>query len=174
MKKIGIIVGSLRKQSYSKKIALNALEYYKGKADAKIIEISDLPFYNEDFESDLPATIVRFRKEITEVESLLFVVPEYNRTMSGVMKNAIDAASRPYVDNKWSGKTILLIGQSIGKLGAFGAVTDARKTLSFLGAKVLNHPEVYLGPTKDLFNDDDTFVTASAGFMESVFAALLK
>lgn len=174
MKKIGIIVGSLRKQSYSKKIALNALNYYNEKADAKIIDISDLPLYNEDFESDLPAAIVRFRQAISEVESLLFVVPEYNRTMSGAMKNAIDAASRPYVDNKWSGKTILLVGHSIGKLGAFGAVTDARKTLSFLGAKVLNNPEVFLGPTKDLFNEDGTFVVSSASFMESVFAALLK
>ncbi|HZJ89743.1 MAG TPA: NAD(P)H-dependent oxidoreductase [Bacilli bacterium] len=174
MKKIGIIVGSLRKASNSQKIADNALNYYKGKADAKVIEIGHLPLYNADYELDLPESYVHYKKEIESFDSFLFIVPEYNRTMTPAMKNAIDVASRPFTSNKWNGKTVLLVGHSIGKLGAYGAVNDVRKVLGFLGANVLMYPEVYLGPTKDLFNEDGTFVPASAGFMDDVFSALLK
>lgn len=173
MKKIGIIVGSLRKESFSKKIAENALTYYKGKAEAKIIEIGDLPLYNEDYLENLPASYVRFVEEVENIENFLFIVPEYNRTMTPAMKNAIDIASRPFKDNRWNGKKVLLVGHSIGKLGAYGAVNDVRKVLSFLGAKVLNHPEVYLGPTSELFNEDGIFVDGSANFMNDVFSALL-
>jgi|BioPla2DNA2_1021312.scaffolds.fasta_scaffold24844_3 chromate reductase len=176
MKKIGIIVGSLRKDSFSGLVAKNLLTLLKGKADATIVDISQLPLYNQDFDGgvlETPKAYTEFRQELKGFDSVIVVTPEHNRTMPAALKNVLDIGSRPWGHNLWAGKKAMIVGSSIGKLSAFGAVDEVRRVLAFLDAKIMNQPEVYLGPVQDLFDEDGVFVPGTLKFLGDVMDAFV-
>ncbi|MDF2518492.1 MAG: NAD(P)H-dependent oxidoreductase [Sphingobacterium sp.] len=153
---IGIIVGSLRKQSYNKKIAAFICEQPANKFNYRVIEIGDLPLYNQDFddEGNPPESYVRFRKEIASLDAVLFISPEYNRSIPAVLKNAIDVGSRPYGKNKWDGKPGAIISSSTGVYGGFGANHHIRQALVFVNIYPMQQPEAYLGSIKDSIGEN--------------------
>ncbi len=144
---IGILVGSLRKDSYNKRIAHFILEQQSNNFRYSIIEIGDLPLYNQDYDDHgtVPESYIRFRQEITPMDGILFITPEYNRAVPAVLKNAIDVGSRPYGRNKWDGKPAAIISSSIGAYGGFGANHQLRQSLVFVNLHPLQQPEAYLG-----------------------------
>lgn len=153
--KIGILVGSLRKGSYSKKLAENVVKLFPDGYETKFIEISNLPFYNQDFddENNVPEVVASFREEVGQFDGFLFVTPEYNRSVPAVLKNALDTASRPKSDNKWGGKPAAIISQSPGGIGGFGANHHLRQSLTCLNVPVLQQPEAYIGNVATLLNE---------------------
>jgi chromate reductase, NAD(P)H dehydrogenase (quinone) len=153
--KVGVLVGSLRKESYSKKLAKNVVTLFPESYETEFIEIGNLPFYNQDFddENDVPTEVVDFRKKIGEFDAFLFVTPEYNRSVPAVLKNALDTASRPKTDNKWGGKPAAIISQSPGGIGGFGANHHLRQSLTCLNVPLLQQPEAYIGNVSTLLNE---------------------
>lgn len=145
-KKIGIIAGSLRKASFSKKIAAAVVDMAPDGFDFEIINIGDLPVYNQDFddEGDVPEAYTIFREKMATVDGVIFITPEYNRSVPGVLKNAIDVGSRPYGKSVWSRKPAAIFSNSPGNLAAFGANHHLRQSLVFLDMPVMQQPEVYL------------------------------
>src|SRR4029077_14311826 len=151
-KQVAVIVGSLRKESLSRKIAQNVIERARGRLECRLVEIGDLPLYNDDLESAEPATWRRFRGEISAASAVLFVTPEYNRSIPGVLKNAVDVGSRPSGRSVFRGKPAGVISQTPHKLGAFGANQALRQTFVFLDMPVLQQPEVYIGGSAELLD----------------------
>jgi chromate reductase len=149
--KIAILVGSLRKDSISRKVARTICALEQDRLDCKIVEIGDLPLYNQDYDGspDEPASYSRFRDEIAAVDGILFVSPEYNRGMPAALKNAIDVGSRPYGKGVWSRKPAAIVTASPGAIGGFGANHQIRQSCVFLNMPVMQHPEAYLGHVKD-------------------------
>lgn len=143
---IGVFVGSLRKDANSKKIAQNVIGLMPAEFDTRIVKIDRLQFYNQDFddEDNLPYSFIAFRKTIEDLDGLIFVTPEYNRSIPGCLKNALDVASRPSGYNKWTGKPACIISSSMGKIGGFGANHHLRQVLTFLNVPVMQQPEAYL------------------------------
>lgn len=177
MKKIGIIIGSLRSGSNSAKIAANLLTLLNGKAEAKILDISALPLYNQDFDGgvlETPAAYTAFRKELASVDGVIVVAPEHNRTMPASLKNALDVGSRPWGQNLWNGKSFMVVGHSPGALSGFGSATDTRTVLNFLNGRPMNQPEVYLAAVHTLFDDKGVFVPATLKFLDDVMTAFAK
>ena len=150
---VAVIVGSLRRDSLNKKLAL-ALEGMKP-ADFSFSysEIADLPLYNQDDDNDPPASAQRLKGEIRNASGVLFVTPEYNRSIPGVLKNALDHASRPYGQNAWAGKPAGVIGASIGAPGTSMAQQHLRNILAYLDVPTLGQPEVFIHVTDGLFDD---------------------
>ncbi len=176
MTKIGIIISSLRENSNSQKIANNLLTLLEGKADAKVIDIKALPLYNQDLdkEGETPESYTTFRNEVKSVNKLIVISAEYNRAMTGALKNALDVGSRPYGKNVFSGKKFMVIGHTPGALGAFGAVSDTRKVLNFLNGIPMNQPEVYLSAVHTLFDEKGVFIPDTLKFIDSVVAKFLE
>jgi len=176
---VAVLVGSLRKESLTRKIANALIGIAPEGLTLKIVEIGDLLLYNEDLEKDgPPAAWTRFRDEVRPVDGVIFVTPEYNRGVSGALKNAIDVGSRPYGSSVYAGKPAAVISQSPGALGGFGANHQLRQSLVFLDMPVLQQPEAYLNHTGQYFDDagkltkDDTrqllekLLAAFAGLIE--------
>lgn len=152
---IAVLVGSLRKASISRKIAHALTELAPEGLTLKIVEIGDLPLYNEDVEADgPPAAWTRFRDEVRPTDAVIFVTPEYNRSVPGALKNAIDVGSRPYGSSVYAGKPAAVISQSPGGIGGFGANHHLRQSLVFLDMPILQQPEAYLGGSGGYFDDD--------------------
>lgn len=151
---VAVIVGSLRKESFNRKIAraLPALAPAQLKLD--MVEIGQLPLYNEDHELDVPAAYTAFRQRIDSADAVLFATPEYNRSVPGVLKNALDVASRPYGQNSWAGKPAAIISATPGALGAFGANHHLRQSLVFLDVPTMQQPEVYLAKINESLDGD--------------------
>jgi len=145
MKTIGIVLGSLRKNSFSGALAnyisKNAPEGYQ----FKLINISDLPVYNQDYDEASPESYTRFRAEVKAVDAFLFITPEHNRSYPAAIKNALDVGSRPYGESVWNGKPGAVLSQSPGAIGGFGANHHLRQVLSFLNVYTLLQPEAYVG-----------------------------
>jgi chromate reductase, NAD(P)H dehydrogenase (quinone) len=156
MTKVGVLVGSLRKESFSLKLANNVMSLFPEGYEVELVEIGNLPFYNQDFddENNVPAEVVKFRKKIAEQDAFLFVTPEYNRSVPAVLKNALDTASRPKTDNKWGKKPAAIISQSPGGLGGFGANHHLRQTLACLNVPLLQQPEAYIGNVATLLGEN--------------------
>lgn len=154
-KKIGVFVGSLRRESFSRSVANAAVALAPADLALRFIEIGDLPMFNQDFDDDgnTPEAWVRFREEVSKLDGFLFVTPEYNRSMPAVLKNALDVASRPYGHNVWSGKPGGIISVSPGSLGGFGANHHLRQPLMFLNVLLLQQPEAYIGKVSDLLDE---------------------
>lgn len=180
-KVIGIIYGSLRKESFSKKIAKNLLNMAPDGFEFRILDISDLPLYNPDLEEEgVPESYTRFREEAGNIDGFIFVTPEYNRSLPAVMKNALDVGSRPYGKSVWDGKPGGIISVSPGKMGAFGANHHLRQPLVFLNVLILQQPEAYIGDVSNMLDaegnltDESTvkfirkFVHAYIGWVELV------
>lgn len=152
-KKISILVGSLRKESFNRKIANELIRLAPKSLNIKIVEIGDLPFYNEDLEgADTPVSWSVFRDQVRDSDGVLFVTPEYNRSISGVLKNAIDVGSRPYGKSIWSGKAGAVVSVSPGSLGAFGANHALRQSMVFLDVPIMQQPEAYINYAGTLFD----------------------
>ncbi len=149
--KSAILVGSLRKESFSRKVA-NALQAVTPESvSLEILEIGQLPMYNQDLDEVPPMEWTQFRNRLREYDGILFVTPEYNRSVPGVLKNAIDIASRPYGKNALDGKPGAVISISVGALGGFGANHHLRQSLVFLNVPTMQQPEAYLGDAVKLF-----------------------
>ena len=153
--RIAIIVGSLRKDSINRKVAKSLCAFAGDKLDCEIVEIGDLPLYNQDYDSDSPEPFVRFRERIAAADGILFVTPEYNRGVPGVLKNAIDIGSRPYGHSVWDKKPAAIVSASPGSIGGFGANHQLRQACVFLNMPVMQQPEAYLGHVgEDSFEAD--------------------
>lgn len=156
MTKIAVLVGSLRKESFSKKVAKNVMELFPEEVTTEIISIGDLPLYNQDFDdnNEPPHEWVDFREKMKAVNAVLFVTPEYNRSIPGVLKNAIDVGSRPMEESVWKGKPAGIISNSPKNLSGFGANHHLRQPLVFLDMPVVQQPEVYLANITTLLDED--------------------
>jgi len=156
MKTVGLFVGSLRQASFSKKIAEFIVENTPENYLFKIIPIGQLPLYNQDFDEDdkNPQTYTEFRTIVKGLDALLFITPEYNRSLPAVLKNAIDVGSRPGGKSVWDGKPGAVISSSMGSIGGFGAAHHLRQSLAFLNIPTLAQPEVYLSKIQDSFDSN--------------------
>ena len=154
-KQVGIFVGSLRKESFNRKIANYIIENQPEGYDFRIIEIGELAMYNQDYDDSpsQPSNYSSFREEVKALDAVLFVTPEYNRSMPAVLKNAIDIASRPYGKSVWNGKPGGVISSSIGNIGGFGSNHHLRQSLVFVNVLTLAQPEMYIGNVGDSFDD---------------------
>jgi chromate reductase len=154
-KKIAVIVGSLRKESLNLKMAKVLISLAPESIKPEIIAIGDLPLFNEelDAEGKIPAAWSKFREQLKSCQGVLFVTPEYNRSVPGVLKNAIDVGSRPYGQSMWARKPGAVISVSPGAIGGFGANHHLRQSLVFLDVPTLQQPESYIGQAGNLFND---------------------
>jgi chromate reductase len=147
--KIAILVGSLREGSFNRRVAKSICAFAGDMLDCEVVDIGKLPLYNQDSDSDPPAEFVEFRRKIAEADGLLFVSPEYNRGIPGVLKNAIDVGSRPYGQSVFDKKPAAIITASPGSIGGFGANHQIRQSCVFLNMPVMQQPEAYLGHVSD-------------------------
>lgn len=175
-KKVGVIVGSLRKESFSRKVAEKMSDMLPEGYAGELVEIGQLPLYNQDFdEGNGPESYDAFRAKIASLDGLIFVTPEYNRGTSAVLKNAMDVASRPWGHNKWGGKPAMVVGVTPGALGAMAAVIDVRKTLAFLNVPVMGQPEAYLSNAGEMFKVDGSFASEEVkGFVQKLVDSYVK
>ena len=153
--KIAIIVGSLREGSINRRVARSICALRDDNLDCSMIEIGDLPLYNQDLDTDPPAPWVRFREQVAEADGVLFCSPEYNRGIPGVLKNAIDVGSRPYGKSVFDKKPAAIVTASPGSIGGFGANHQIRQAAVFLNMPVMQQPEAYLGHVSDDSFDAD-------------------
>ncbi|NLJ64636.1 MAG: NAD(P)H-dependent oxidoreductase [Christensenellaceae bacterium] len=175
MKKIAIIVGSLRKGSFTKQIANYMKNMFPEGFNTEFIDIAELPMYNQDFDlpGNTPQNYVDFRKEIASADGFIFATPEYNRSYPAVIKNALDIASRPYGQNLWKEKPAILISVSPGAIGAFGASAHLRHVLSFLDVQLMQSPELYIGNVQKLIEKDGSLNESTSTFLQSSVENLL-
>jgi chromate reductase len=153
--KIAIIVGSLRKDSLNRKVARSICALRGDNLDCSMIEIGDLPLYDQDLDSNPPEQWTRFREQVAAADGVLFCSPEYNRGIPGVLKNAIDVGSRPYGQSVFDKKPAAIVTASPGSIGGFGANHQIRQAAVFLNMPVMMQPEAYLGHvTDEAFADD--------------------
>lgn len=156
MTKVAVLVGSLRKQSFSKQVAKNVADLFPEGYDLEFVNIGALPLYNQDYdlEGNLPDSYVTFREEIRSADAILFVTPEYNRSVPGVLKNAIDVGSRPKETSVWNNKPAGIVSVSPSHLSAFGANHHLRQSLVFFNMPVVQQPEAYIGNVAGLLGED--------------------
>jgi len=153
MTKVVVLVGSLRKESFSRKTA-KALVKLTPELDFDFLDIGAVSYFNQDLEANPPADWVSFRERVAAADAVLFVTAEYNRSVPGVLKNAVDVASRPYGKGALLGKPAAIISTSIGAIGGFGANHHLRQSLAFLDMPTMEQPEAYIGHAGSLFDDD--------------------
>ncbi len=164
-KQIAIIVGSLRKESWNRKIAKELMRLAPAELKMYFVEIGDLPHYNEDLETETPPQAWSdFRSAMKTSDGVIFFTPEYNRTIPGALKNAIDVGSRPYGSSAWAGKIGAVISVSPGAIGGFGANHVLRQSMVFLGVPMLPH-EAYIGNVTKLFDGSGTLAESTQKFL---------
>ncbi len=175
---VAVVVGSLRKDSLNLKLARALAAIAPPQIRLEVVPIGNLPLYNQDLDGDPPSQWVAFRDRIRRADAVLFVTPEYNRSVPGVLKNAIDVGSRPYGQSAWDGKPGGVISASPGAIGGFGANHHLRQSLVFLNVPVLQQPEAYLGGADKLFDEQGGIANESTrGFLGkylSTFAAWIE
>jgi chromate reductase len=152
-KKIAVFIGSLRKESLNRKMAHAVMEVAPASLKLEIVEIGQLPLYNEDEDKNPPAAWTSFRNTVAGYDGVLFFTPEYNRSVPAALKNALDVGSRPYGHSVWSGKPGAIISVSPGAIGGFGANHHLRQSLVFLDVPCMQQPEAYIGGAAALFDD---------------------
>lgn len=163
---IAVVIGSLRRQSHNKALAAAITRLAPADLDFRTVEIGDLPLYNQDDDGAQAASVVRFKGEIAAAKGILFVTPEYNRSMPGVLKNALDHGSRPYGKSVWGGKPAGVIGISVGAIGTALAQQHLRNVLAFLDVPTLAQPEVFLQAKDGLFEADGSIGAGSRAFLQ--------
>jgi chromate reductase, NAD(P)H dehydrogenase (quinone) len=173
---VAVLVGSLRKEAYTRKLARALKRIAPTALDLTIVEIGDLPLYNPDLdEGTPPAPWARFRGELTAADAVLFVTPEYNRSVPAALKNAIDIGSRPYGASVWPNKPAAIISLTPGTLGAFGANHHLRQSLVFVDMPTLQQPEAYLGGAGSMFDATGGFADPKTEeFMRKYLAAFAE
>ena len=163
---IAVVVGSLRKDSFNRKLANAIVKMAPPDFSFKQVQISDLPLYNQDDDANQAESVKRLKGEITASQGLLFVTAEYNRSIPGVLKNAIDHASRPYGQSAWAGKPGGVVGVSVGAIGTAMAQQHLRNVLAYLDVPTLGQPEVFLQAKDGLFDDDGNIGVDSKIFLQ--------
>lgn len=148
-----VVVGSLRKDSFNKKLALALDKLNHPKLTFSFAKLDDIPVYNQDLDQHLPASVVRLKNEVSSADAVLFVTPEYNRSLPGMLKNIIDWGSRPYGQNSWVGKPTAIVGASPGNVGTAVSQSHLRSILLALNTILLGLPEVYLVYKEGLIDD---------------------
>ncbi len=159
--RIAVFVGSLRKEAYSRKTAKALIALAPASLTLEIFEIGHLPLYNEDLEGAPPEAWTAFRTRVNSADGLLFVTPEYNRSVPGGLKNAIDVASRPKGQNVWDGKPAGVVSISNGNISGFGAHHHLRQMLVCLNVPAMAGPEAYIGNVGKLFDDQGALINDS-------------
>jgi chromate reductase len=163
---IAVLVGSLRRESFNARLAAAVAKLAPADFAFKNLQIGDLPLYNQDDDANQAAPVKRLKSEIAAAQGLLFVTPEYNRSIPGVLKNAIDHASRPYGQSVFAGKPGGVIGISIGAIGTAVAQQHLRNVLAYLDVPALGQPEVFIQAKEGLFNPDGSIGAASRQFLQ--------
>lgn len=163
---IAVIVGSLRKESFNRRLADAVIRLAPAEFSFKQLKIDDLPLYNQDDDGNQAEPVKRLKNEIKAAQGLLFVTPEYNRSIPGVLKNAIDHASRPYGQNAWAGKPAGVLGASIGAIGTAIAQQHLRNVLAYLDVPALGQPEAFIQVREGLFDEDGNIGAASKDFLQ--------
>jgi chromate reductase len=162
-KDVAVIVGSLRKDSFNRKLARALSLVSPASLKLEIVEIGGLAMYNQDDDTagQVPPAWQAFRQRIKAADAVLFVTPEYNRSVPGVLKNAIDVGSRPYGQSAWDGKPGAVISLSPGAIGAYGANHHLRQSMVFLNVPMMQQPEAYIGGAANLFDEQGNLTNAS-------------
>ena len=175
-KTVGIVVGSLRRGSFCKMVADELSCSLEKEFVVKFIDIAGLALYNEDLdnESDIPEEWKRLREDVGSVDAVLFVTPEYNRSMPPLLKNALDVASRPYGSSKWNGKPGAVVSVSPGAMGGFGANHQLRQTAAFLNILMMQQPEAYIGGIAGAVGADGVTDENLKGFLSQVAGAYIS
>jgi chromate reductase len=173
--RIAVLVGSLRTGSINRKVAKALIAAAPDSLDCQIVEFGDLPNSNEDRESDPPAEWTAFREAMHAADGVLFVSPEYNRSVPGGLKNAIDVGSRPYGKSVFSKKPAAVVTASPGAIGGFGSNHNLRQSCVFLDMPVMQQPEAYLSAIKDEWGEDGRPADAKvAGFIDKIIRSYAK
>lgn len=171
-RKVAVLVGSLRKASLNLKVAKALAQLAPDSLQLGIVPIADLPLYNEDLDANPPESYLEFRQRVANVDAVMFVTPEYNRSVPGVLKNAIDVGSRPYGHSVWSHKPAAVVSASPGSMGGFGANHHLRQSLVFLDMPVLQQPEAYLGGVGEWFDENDALKNPkSSDYLQKIIDA---
>jgi len=170
-RKVAVIVGSLRKESYNRKVAKTLMLLAGPELDMEIVEIGQLALYNQDDDANPPPAYTEFRERIKSYDGVLFVTPEYNRSVPGVLKNAIDVGSRPYGHSAWNGKPAGVISVSPGAVGGFGANHHLRQMLVFLNMPAMTQPEAYVGGIATMFEGDRLTNDSTRAFLQTFIDA---
>jgi chromate reductase, NAD(P)H dehydrogenase (quinone) len=155
------IIGSLRRDSYTRRLVRSFDALAPASMKMTIVEIRELSLYNQDDEAAPPAPWVNFRQRVKRADAVLFATPEYNRSVPGVLKNALDVGSRPYGASAWAGKPAAIVSVSPGAMGAFGANHHLRQSLVFLDMPALQQPEAYIGQADKLFDASGALANAA-------------
>ncbi len=163
---IAVIVGSLRKDSFNRTLATALARLAPSEFTFKQVEIGDLPLYNQDDDGNPSAPVKRLKSEIAAAQGLLFVTPEYNRSIPGVLKNALDQASRPYGQSAWAGKPAGVIGISVGTIGTALAQQHLRNILAYLDVPTLGQPEAFLQVKEGFFDASGNIGPESKPFLQ--------
>lgn len=166
--KIAIIVGSLRKGSYNRKLAEEAVNMLPAGFSAEFVEIGVLPLYNEDLESEVPQTWANFRQKIKSFDGVMFFTPEYNRSVPAAIKNVIDVGSRPYGQNAWDGKPAAVLTASTGAIGGFGSNHHLRQSLTFVNMPCMQQPEAYFSNIADSFDQNGKLSDRTGAFLKKI------
>jgi len=164
---IAVIVGSLRKESYNNKLAIAVARLAPPEFSFKQVQIGDLPLYNQDDDTNQAESVKTLKKEIKSAQGLLLLTPEYNRSIPGVLKNAIDHASRPYGQGVWAGKPAGLLGASPGAAGTAMAQQHLRNILAHLNVPTLGQPEAFIQVRDGLFDEAGNIGEASKKFLQN-------
>lgn len=176
-KTVAVLVGSLRKESLNRKVASALISLAPKSINFKMIEIRDLPLYDQDLDDahQPPEAWVEFRKQVKACDGVLFVTPEYNRSIPAPLKNAVDVGSRPYGQSVWNDKAAAIISVSPGAIGGFGANQHLRQSLSCLNMPILPQPEAYIGNANSLFNEQGELVKEdSIKFFRSLMEGFVR
>ena len=163
---ITVLVGSLRRDSFNRKLADALAKLAPSNFTFKQAQISDLPLYNQDDDGQQAPSVLRLKSEINMANGLLFVTPEYNRSLPGVLKNAIDHASRPYGQSAWAGKPAGVLGVSVGAIGTALAQQHLRNVLAYLDVPTMGQPEAFIHAKDDLFGPDGSIGVGSQKFLQ--------
>nr|WP_295903459.1 NAD(P)H-dependent oxidoreductase [uncultured Bdellovibrio sp.] len=177
VRKIAVLVGSLRKESFNRKMAKVLLGLAPSSLKLEIVEIGDLPLYNQDLDDENrpPEVWQKFRTQIKGYDGVLFVTPEYNRSIPGVLKNAIDVGSRPYGKSVWEGKPAAVVSVSPGAIGGFGANHHLRQCMVFLNMPAMQQPEAYISNAAKLFSADGSLTqNETREFLEKFMKAFAE
>ena len=168
------IAGSLRKKSYNRAALAAAAKLAPEGAEIEIFEIDGFPGFSEDEEQNPPAKVIEFKQKIREADAILFVTPEYNYSVPGVLKNAIDWASRPYGDSAWDGKPAAIMGASIGSIATARAQYHLRQIMVFLNMFPINRPEVMIGNCANVFDENGELTDETTkGFIRDLLQNLV-
>ena len=164
---IAVVVGSLRRESLNRKLASAIVKLAPSGFTFAQVQIDDLPLYNQDEDGNPVAAVQRLKRDIGAAQGLLFVTPEYNRSIPGVLKNAIDHASRPYGKNTWAGKPAGVLGASVGVIGTAAAQQHLRNILAYLDVPTLGQPEAFIHAKDGLFDTSGDIGPDSRQFLQT-------